>query len=131
MLTTGYTQEEYTTMAEKATLMAIHLVNNQIWVGLIYEKETECIIFNPLLILYYLGEDKKYHINFDYVSIVSKDSIFILPSNNVLFCATLNQIIIEQYKKYYNIGEAQEDDDIEIDTNSNKVVSIKTNKILH
>lgn len=138
MLTIGYTQKEYESMMECSKLMAIHLTNNKIWVGLICERESTSVIFNPLQLEYYLGNDKKYHISFDYVSVASKDEIYILNNNNILFCTTLNPLIKSHYTKYYKIDDVDKIDDsldsvydsIENDnTETNNI--IKISKKLH
>lgn len=128
MLTIGYTQKEYESMMECSKLMAIHLTNNKIWVGLISERESTSVIFNPLQLEYYLGNDKKYHISFDYVSVASKDEIYILNNNSILFCTTLNPLIKSHYTKYYKTDDV--DDSLENDNIENNNI-IKISKKLH
>lgn len=129
MLTQGYTQEEYEFMMSESKLMAIHLVNSKIWIGLIYETTNKSIIFNPLQLEYYLSNDKKYHISFDYVSVATKDEIFIVSNQNILFCTTISTPIKEQYTKYYRIEENENKLEDEDATEKKNVINI--NKKLH
>ncbi len=128
MLTNSFTQEEYENMLNSSKLMTIQFTNTISWIGLICELDKYCIIFNPLLLKYELDNDNKYNISFDYVSVGTKDQIFIINSNNILFCATVNPLIKEQYKKYYNINEKE---DIEYNSENNVEDKPKINKKLH
>lgn len=138
MLTASFTQDEYNNMLTQSKLMTIQLISNISWIGLIYELDKYCVIFNPLLLKYELGSDNKYNISFDYVSIGTKDQIFIINSNNIIFCATVNPLIKEQYKKYYNINESNEtiieddiEDNLEEDFDDKKTNIVNISKRLH